>query len=133
MLNQFSRTELLVGKDAMQRLNRSRVAVFGIGGVGGYVVESLIRSGVENIVLVDFDTIDETNLNRQIIATRSNINKKKTDAFYERIIDINDKVNIIKIDKYIDESNYKELFNYKIDYLIDCCDCINTKKLLIKE
>lgn len=129
----LERLEILIGNENINKIKEKNILVIGLGGVGGYVVESLIRSGVENIVLVDFDTIDETNLNRQIIATRSNINKKKTDAFYERIIDINDKVNIIKIDKYIDESNYKELFNYKIDYLIDCCDCINTKKLLIKE
>ena len=129
----LERLEILIGNENVNKIKEKNILVIGLGGVGGYVVESLIRCGIENIVLVDFDKIDETNLNRQIIATRSNINKKKTDAFYERIMDINDKVKVIKIDKFIDESNYKELFDYKIDYLIDCCDYIMTKKLLIKE
>ena len=84
----LERLEILIGNENINKIKDKNILVIGLGGVGGYVVESLIRSGVENIVLVDFDTIDETNLNRQIIATRSNINKKKTDAFYERIIDI---------------------------------------------
>ena len=127
----LERLEILIGNENVNKIKEKSVLVIGLGGVGGYVVESLIRCGIENIVLVDFDKIDETNLNRQIIATRSNINKKKTDAFYERIMDINDRVKVVKIDKFIDESNYKELFDYKIDYLIDCCDHIITKKLLV--
>ena len=89
MLNQFSRTELLLGKEAMERLSRARVAVFGIGGVGGYTVEALVRSGVGAIDLIDDDKVCLTNLNRQIIATRKSVGKYKTDVMKERILDIN--------------------------------------------
>ena len=89
MLNQFSRTELLLGKEAMERLAKSRVAVFGIGGVGGYVCEALVRSGVGAFDLVDDDKVCLTNLNRQIIATRKTVGKYKTDVMKERILEIN--------------------------------------------
>ena len=89
MLNQFSRTELLLGKQAMQMLKNSRVAVFGIGGVGGYAVEALVRSGVGIIDLVDDDKVCLTNLNRQIIATRKTVGKYKVDVMKERILEIN--------------------------------------------
>lgn len=89
MLDQFSRTQLLVGKEAMDRLANSRVAIFGIGGVGGYVVEALARSGVGTLDLIDDDKICLTNLNRQIIATRSTIGKYKVDVAKARVLDIN--------------------------------------------
>ena len=89
MLNQFSRTELLLGKEAMERLSRARVAVFGIGGVGGYTVEALVRSGVGAIDLIDDDKVCLTNLNRQIIATRSTVGKYKAEVMRDRILDIN--------------------------------------------
>ena len=89
MLNQFSRTELLLGKDAMEKLKNARVAVFGIGGVGGYVVEALVRSGVETFDLIDDDKVCLTNLNRQIIATRKTVGKYKVDVMKERILEIN--------------------------------------------
>ena len=89
MLNQFSRTELLLGKEAMERLSRARVAVFGIGGVGGYTVEALVRSGVGAIDLIDDDKVCLTNLNRQIIATRSTVGKYKVEVMRDRILDIN--------------------------------------------
>ena len=89
MLTQFSRTELLLGKDAMDRLAGARVAVFGIGGVGGYVCEALVRSGVGAFDLIDDDKVCLTNLNRQIIATRKTVGKYKTEVMKERILDIN--------------------------------------------
>lgn len=89
MLNQFSRTELLLGKEAMEKLSKSRVAIFGIGGVGGYVCEALVRSGVEAFDLIDDDKVCLTNLNRQIIATRSTVGKYKTQVMKDRILDIN--------------------------------------------
>ena len=89
MLNQFSRTQLLLGKEGIDRLAEAKVAVFGIGGVGGYVVEALARSGVGSFVLVDDDKVCLTNLNRQIIATRSTVGKYKTDVMRDRILDIN--------------------------------------------
>ena len=89
MLNQFSRTELLLGKENMNRLSEARVAVFGIGGVGGYTVEALVRSGIGAIDLIDDDKVCLTNLNRQIIATRKTVGKYKVDVMKERILDIN--------------------------------------------
>ena len=94
MLTQFSRTELLFGKEAMEKLAHSRVAVFGIGGVGGYVCEALVRSGVGAFDLIDDDKVCLTNLNRQIIATRSTIGKYKTDVMMERMKDINPDVEV---------------------------------------
>ena len=129
----LDRLEVLIGKENLNKIKNTKILVIGLGGVGGYVVESLVRSGINNIILVDFDIIDITNLNRQIIATNKSIKRKKTDAFYDRIKDINENCNIILIDKFIDNTNYKELFSYDFDYLIDCCDSISTKKLLIKE
>ena len=89
MLNQFSRTELLVGKDGMEKLSNSHVAVFGIGGVGGYVVEALVRSGVSKFDIIDDDMVCLTNINRQIIATRDTVGKYKVDVMKERILSIN--------------------------------------------
>ena len=98
MLNQFSRTELLLGREALERLERTHVAIFGIGGVGGYVAEALVRSGVGSFTLVDDDKICLTNLNRQIIATRQTIGKYKTEVMKERILSINPQaqVNVYK-------------------------------------
>ena len=118
MLNQFSRTELLFGKEAMEKLAGSRVAVFGIGGVGGYTVEALVRSGVGAIDLIDDDKVCLTNLNRQIIATRSTIGKYKVDVMKERILDINPKaeVNVHKC-FYLPET--KDEFDFsKYDYVV---------------
>ena len=94
MLNQFSRTELLFGKEAMEKLAGSRVAVFGIGGVGGYTVEALVRSGVGAIDLIDDDKVCLTNLNRQIIATRKTVGKYKTEVMKERMLEINPDVKV---------------------------------------
>ena len=94
MLNQFSRTELLLGKEAMERLENSRVAVFGVGGVGGYVCEALVRSGVGAFDLIDDDRVCLTNLNRQIIATRKTVGKYKVDVMKERILEINPKADV---------------------------------------
>ena len=119
MLNQFSRTELLFGKEAMEKLAGSRVAVFGIGGVGGYTVEALVRSGVGAIDLIDDDKVCLTNLNRQIIATRSTVGKYKVDVMKERILDINPKaeVNVHKC-FYLPET--KDEFDFsKYDYVVD--------------
>ena len=94
MLNQFSRTELLIGKEGIKKLQKAKVAIFGIGGVGSFVVEGLVRAGVENFVLVDDDKICLTNLNRQIIATRKTIGKYKVDVMKERILEINPNANV---------------------------------------
>ena len=127
----FERLELLVGKEALNKIHNTSVLVIGLGGVGGYVTESLIRSGIENITIVDYDTIDESNINRQIIALQNNIGKLKTDEFEKRILNINKNVKVEKKNLFIDENNIDSLFNEDIDYVIDACDTINTKKLII--
>lgn len=127
----FDRTIKLIGIDNFNKIKEKTVAVIGLGGVGGYAVESLIRGGIHNIILVDFDNIDITNLNRQIIATKNNINKLKTEEFKKRILEINDKVNITIINEFLNKDNIQILSKYKIDYIIDACDTITTKELLI--
>ena len=94
MLNRFSRTELLIGKDSLEKLKNAKVAIFGIGGVGSYVLEGLVRAGVGNFVLVDKDDVDITNINRQIIATTSTIGKPKVEVAKSRALDINPDINI---------------------------------------
>ena len=131
MLNQFSRTELLFGKDKMEILNSAHVAVFGIGGVGGFAVEALVRSGISHIDIIDDDKVCLTNLNRQIIAARSTVGKYKVDVMKERILDINPQaeVNAFKC-FYLPET--KNLFDFKkYDYVVDAVDTVTAKIQLI--
>lgn len=133
MLNQFSRTQLLFGADAMEKLAASRVAVFGIGGVGGYTVEALARSGVGAIDLIDDDRVCLTNINRQIVATRKTVGKHKVDVMEERILDINPrcKVRTYKC-FYLPET--KEQFDFReYDYVIDAVDTVTAKIALIMQ
>ena len=133
MLNQFSRTELLFGKEAMEKLANSRVAVFGIGGVGGYTVEALVRSGIGKLDLIDDDKVCLTNLNRQIIATRSSIGKYKVDVMRDRILDINPKaeVNVHKC-FYLPETRDEFDFS-QYDYVVDAVDTVTAKIQLVME
>ena len=131
MLNQFSRTELLIGKDGIEKLSRSRVAVFGIGGVGGYVVEALVRSGVGSIDLIDNDMVALTNLNRQIIATHSTIGKYKVDVAEERAKDINPEVNVKTYKTFFTPETSKEFNFTKYDYIVDAIDTVVGKLELI--
>ena len=131
MLNQFSRTELLLGKEAMKILSRAHVAVFGVGGVGGYVIEALVRSGISHIDIIDNDTVSLTNINRQIIASHSTIGKAKVDVMKERIMDINPdaKVKAFKC-FYLPET--RNLFDFsEYDYVIDAVDTVTAKIQLI--
>ncbi len=133
MLNQFSRTELLLGKEAMEKLKNSRVAVFGVGGVGGYTVEALVRSGVGAIDLIDDDKVCLTNINRQIIATRSSIGKYKVDVMADRVKDINPdcQVNTYKC-FYLPEN--KDDFDFsQYDYVVDAVDTVTAKIQLVME
>ena len=132
-LHRFDRFSKVVGEDNVKLLNKKCVLVLGVGGVGGYVVESLVRSGIGKFILVDFDVIDETNINRQIIALESTIGLKKVDVLEKRIKEINSGCEVIKIDEFIDKARVKDLFNYDIDYFIDACDTMTTKKEIIKE
>lgn len=128
-----SRTELLIGKDNIQKLANSKVIVYGIGGVGSFVVEGLVRAGVENIILVDNDVISPSNLNRQIHATITNIGKLKVDCMKDRILSINPKV---KVENYIPkniEDGEETLINNTIDYVVDAIDTITTKLKLIQK
>ena len=127
----FERTISLVGQENFNKIKEKTVLVVGLGGVGGYATESLIRSGIHNIILIDHDTVDITNLNRQIISTNKNIGNDKVDEFKKRILDINPNCNVITHKLFLDRTNYQLLDNYKIDYIIDCCDSTDTKKLLI--
>ena len=132
-MGRFERLEKIVEEDKIKKIKESSVLVLGIGGVGGYVVESLVRSGVGTIVIVDKDVVDETNINRQIIALESTIGKSKVDSFEERIHDINPSCKVIKINDFIGKDNINLLFQEKINYLVDACDTITTKKIVIDE
>lgn len=129
MNNQFLRTEMLIGKDAVEKLNNSRVAVFGVGGVGGYVVEALSRAGVGNIDIIDNDTISVSNLNRQIIALNSTIGKNKVDVLKARLLDINPN---LKVETYKCFFTRNTEFDFsKYDYVVDAIDTIVGKLELI--
>lgn len=131
MLNQFSRTELVFGKDAMEILEKARVAIFGIGGVGGYTVEALARSGVGNLDLIDDDKVCLTNINRQIIATRETIGKYKVDVAEERIHSINPKC-IVHTYKTFYMPDTKDQFDFtQYDYIVDAIDTVTGKLELV--
>lgn len=132
MLNQFSRTELLLGPDAMEKLANSKVAVFGIGGVGSYTAEALARCGVGEFLLVDDDKICLTNVNRQIIATRSTVGKQKTDVMRDRILDINQDANVEVRQTFYTKDTADEFDLSKYDYIVDAIDTVSSKLLLVE-
>lgn len=132
-LHKFDRLSRVIGDDKVLQLTKKTVLVLGVGGVGGYVCEALARSGIGKLIIVDFDLVDETNINRQIIALDSTIGLKKVDVLENRIKDINSGCEVIKIDKFIDKDNLFELFNYDIDYFVDACDTMTVKKMVITE
>ncbi len=127
MLNQFSRTQLLLGEEAMKRLSESRVAVFGIGGVGGYVCEALVRSGVGSFDLIDDDKVCLTNLNRQIIATRKTVGKYKADVMKERILEINPNAEVTVHKCFFLPENAEEFPFEEYDYVVDAVDTVTAK------
>ena len=131
MLNQFSRTQLLWGKEGIDRLAEAKVAVFGIGGVGGYVVEALARSGVGSFVLVDDDKVCLTNLNRQIIATRSTVGKYKTDVMRDRILDINPQAQVEVRQCFYLPENADEFDFSEYSYVVDAVDTVTAKLEII--
>ena len=127
----FSRTELLIGADGMERLKNARVAVFGIGGVGGYVCEMLVRSGIYNISLFDSDTVSTTNRNRQIIALESTTGKPKVEVMRDRILDINPDANVIVNNVFYTPENADDYPISEYDYIADCIDTVSSKIELI--
>lgn len=133
MLNQFSRTELMLGKEAMERLAASRVAVFGIGGVGGYVCEALVRSGVGALDLVDDDRVCLTNLNRQIIATRKTVGRLKTEVMRDRILEINPNTNVTLHTCFFLPENADTFDFGSYDYVVDAVDTVSAKLSLVEK
>ena len=133
MLNQFSRTELLLGKSAMEHLAECRVAVFGIGGVGGYVCEALARSGVGAFDLIDDDKVCLTNINRQIIATRKTVGKYKTDVMKERILEINPNAEVNTYQCFFLPENASDFPFDKYDYVVDAIDTVTAKIELVMQ
>ena len=128
----FDRVIKLIGEDNLTKLKNTTVAVVGLGGVGGYAVEGLVRSGISNLIIVDYDTIDISNLNRQIITNQNNIGRLKVDVMEEHLLSINPECNIIKINKKLSLENVEKLFDYSFDYVIDNCYNILVKQELIK-
>ncbi|MEC2076740.1 tRNA threonylcarbamoyladenosine dehydratase [Metabacillus fastidiosus] len=133
MLHQFSRNELAIGKEGLDILKNSTVAVLGVGGVGSFSVEALARSGVGRLVLVDKDTIDITNVNRQLPALLSTVGQPKVDLMKERIKDINPECEVIALKMFYTEETYEQFFEYELDYVIDASDTISYKIHLMKE
>ncbi|MCH5316998.1 MAG: tRNA threonylcarbamoyladenosine dehydratase [Eubacterium sp.] len=131
MLNQFSRTELLLGREAMEKLAGCRVAVFGIGGVGGYTVEALARSGVGAIDLIDDDKVCLTNINRQIIATRKTVGQYKVDVAEERILEINPNVKVTKFQTFYTPETADQFDFTQYDYIVDAIDTVTGKIALV--
>ncbi len=132
MVNEFSRSELLLGKEAMNILKNSRVAVFGIGGVGGYTAEALARSGLGALDLIDNDRISVTNINRQIIATHSSLGMYKVDAAKERILDINPECKVETYKTFFLPENSNEFDFSKYDYVVDAIDTVKGKIEIVK-
>ena len=131
MENQFSRTETLIGTEALKKLANSRVAVFGIGGVGGYVVEALARAGVGALDLVDNDEVNITNINRQIIALHSTIGKSKVEVAKERVLDINPRVNVKIYKTFFTPETSNEFDFSQYDYVVDAIDSVTGKIELV--
>ena len=132
MSNEFSRTETLLGLDRMNKLKNSRVIIFGVGGVGGYVIEALTRSGFKQIDIVDFDSVSITNINRQIIALHSTVGKLKIDVMKERMLDINPNIVVNTYPVFLDDTNIESFNLSQYDYVVDAIDSVTSKLLLIE-
>ena len=128
----FSRTELLIGKENIEKLRDKKVAIFGLGGVGSFVTEGIIRCGIKNLILVDNDEISPSNINRQLYALQSTIGKKKTDLAKERCLDINPLANIQTFNLFYLEETQNQIDLSDCDYIIDAIDTVSAKLLLIE-
>lgn len=133
MQAKFSRVEKVIGQESVSLLGEKCVLVLGCGGVGSYVVEGLVRSNIGKIILVDYDKVDVSNINRQIMAYDSTVGEYKVDVLERRIKDINSNCSVVKIYDKITEDNYSILFNENIDFFIDACDFIEAKKSVMLE
>lgn len=130
---QLQRTEILLGKENIEKLKKAHVIVFGVGGVGSYTTESLARSGVGEISIVDFDVVDITNINRQVIALHSTIGRKKVEVMKERINDINPNINVHTFDTFISPETIEQFDFTQYDYVIDAIDNVTGKLLIIQK
>lgn len=133
MLNQFSRTELAIGPDGLNKMKKSTVAVLGVGGVGAMAAEALARTGIGRIILIDKDVVDVTNINRQIHALHSTIGEPKVDLMRDRISLINPECEVITLKMFYTEETYEQLFAYDIDYVVDASDTIIYKVHIIEQ
>ena len=136
--NWLNRTEAIIGKESLEKLQNSNIVVFGLGGVGSYVVEGLVRAGIQSICIIDKDIVDITNINRQLIADTKTIGKNKVDVQEERILKINPIVKVIKLKEFVNKDNIEELMNTilsestHIDYVVDAIDTVSAKLEIIK-
>ncbi len=128
---EFERLRVLIG-DKLEGVRDLTVLLLGVGGVGGYAAEALARSGINHLILVDYDKVDITNINRQIIALHSTIGKLKVEVLKERILDINPDCQVETFPIFYGEDNKDLWDNYKIDYILDCCDALKSKELIIR-
>lgn len=133
MPNQFSRTELLIGKEGISKLQKAKVAIFGIGGVGSFVTEGLARAGVEKFILIDNDQISITNINRQIIATTKTIGKNKVDVMKERILEINPNAKVETYQEFYMLNSKTEIITKDLTYVVDCVDTVTAKIEIIMQ
>ncbi|WP_458406232.1 tRNA threonylcarbamoyladenosine dehydratase [Methanobrevibacter sp.] len=131
MDEKFSRTEMLIGNEGMEKLKDAKVAVFGLGGVGSFVCEGLARSGIGNFILVDFDKVDETNINRQLIATTKTVGKYKVELMKERILDINPDANVEAYREFYMADSEIDIITKDLSYAVDCVDTIMAKIAII--
>lgn len=131
-MNELERSSLLIGQEALDQLAKKTVLVVGCGGVGGMCIEALARSGIGRLILVDHDTIEMSNINRQLIATTTTIGQIKTEAWKERIRLLSKNTKVMSINGFYDQNMNKELDQYPIDFIIDCIDSIPSKKDLIQ-
>ena len=131
MDGKFSRTEMLIGNDGMEKLSHAKVAVFGLGGVGSFVCEGLARSGLGNFVLVDFDKVDESNINRQLIATEDTLGKYKVDVMSERILKINPDADVEVHKEFYMADSKTDIITEDLSYAVDCVDTIMAKIAII--
>lgn len=130
--NSFNRLQLLIGDD-LDILKNSCVMIVGLGGVGSYAAETIARSGIGKLIIIDKDVVEASNINRQLIALNSTINKSKVDITYDRLIDINPNFEIKKYKLFLSEENIKDIFSEnKVDFVIDACDTLKTKTSIIK-
>ena len=132
--NWLNRTEALIGKESLEKLQNSNIVVFGLGGVGSYVVEGLVRAGIQNICIIDKDIVDITNINRQLIADTETVGKAKVDVQEERILKINPLAKVTKLKEFVNKDNIEEIMSKAthIDYVVDAIDTVSAKLDIIK-